>query len=75
MFDLGQPLHTFDYDKLKEEVNFLEGMIDYLLLSDRLSMPYSNLIFTKILCMDFINRLMDLFPVQKILIYIDVDAL
>ena len=31
--------------KLKEEVKFLEGMISNLLLSDRLSMPYSKLDF------------------------------
>jgi len=52
-------------DKLKEEVVFLEGMIDNLLLSDRLSMPYSKLEFTTVSCKDFIRQAVDLFPLQK----------
>ena len=57
-------------DKLREEVNFLEGMIDNLLLSDRLSMPYSNLDLKHILCEDFINQLIELFPSKKNIIKI-----
>ncbi len=51
--------------KLREEVNFLEGMIDNLLLSDRLSMPYSTLEMSKIQTSNIINKIMDLFPSMK----------
>ncbi len=51
--------------KLRQEVNFLEGMIDNLLLSDRLSMPYSKLEFKKIKIIDFIPKVLNLFPIKK----------
>tara|TARA_Y100000588_G_C14279296_1_gene936077 strand:+ start:7278 stop:8633 length:1356 start_codon:yes stop_codon:yes gene_type:complete len=52
-------------NKLREEVSFLEGMIDNLLLSDRLSMPYSNLNLQPILCKNFIKQIIELFPSKK----------
>ena len=51
--------------KLRQEVNFLEGMIDNLLLSDRLSMPYSKLEFKKINIADLIPKILNLFPIKK----------
>ena len=51
--------------KLREEVNFLESMIDNLLLSDRLSMPYSTLNLKKIKTSEIINKIMNLFPSMK----------
>ncbi len=40
-------------------------MIDNLLLSDRLSMPYSKLEFKKIKIIDFIPKVLNLFPIKK----------
>ena len=51
--------------KLREEINFLESMIDNLLLSDRLSMPYSTLDLHKIPISEIINKIMNLFPSMK----------
>ena len=51
--------------KLRQEVNFLEGMIDNLLLSDRLSMPYSKLEFKKIKITDLVSKVLELFPIKK----------
>ena len=51
--------------KLREEVNFLEGMIDNLLLSDRLSMPYSTLELNKIKTSKIVKKIIDLFPSMK----------
>ena len=48
--------------KLREEVNFLEKMIDNLLLSDRLSMPYSKLDLQNIKVSEIIKKILNLFP-------------
>lgn len=48
--------------KLKEEVKFLEGMISNLLLSDRLSMPYSKLDLQQFSTQKIIGKVMDMFP-------------
>jgi signal transduction histidine kinase len=48
--------------KLKEEVKFLEGMISNLLLSDRLSMPYSKLDLQNFSTQDIIDKVMGMFP-------------
>ena len=57
--------------KLKEEVKFLEGMISNLLLSDRLSMPYSKLDLQKFSTQDIINRVMDMFSTNSNRVRID----
>ena len=46
------PKHK-NIDKLIEEINFLEGLISNLLLSDRLSLPYSKLDLKKYSTQDF----------------------
>tara|TARA_B100001123_G_C15240983_1_gene999099 strand:- start:269 stop:1456 length:1188 start_codon:yes stop_codon:yes gene_type:complete len=51
--------------KLKEEVEFLEGMIENLLLSDRLSLPYSKLDLQKFSTKDIIAKVMDMFPSNR----------
>ena len=51
--------------KLREEINFLEGMIDNLLLSDKLSEPYSQLELIKIQTSELIEEIMNLFPSMK----------
>jgi len=48
--------------KLREEIRFLESMIDNLLLSDRLSMPYSSLHLEKIKTNEIIKKITVLFP-------------
>jgi len=48
--------------KLKEEVEFLEGMIGNLLLSDRLSLPYSKLDLKKFSTQEILGKVMDMFP-------------
>ena len=48
--------------KLKEEVEFLEGMIGNLLLSDRLSLPYSKLNLQKFRTQEVLGKVMDMFP-------------
>jgi len=48
--------------KLREEVNFLENMIENLLLSDRLSMPYKTLDFKKTNTNKIVKKIMNLFP-------------
>ena len=55
------PQHK-NLDKLKEEIEFLEGMISNLLLSDRLSLPYSKLELEKYTTMEIINKVMEMFP-------------
>ena len=57
--------------KLKEEVKFLEGMISNLLLSDRLSMPYSKLDLQKFSLQDIIGKVMTMFPTNRDRIKID----
>ncbi len=51
--------------KLKEEVEFLEGMIANLLLSDRLSMPYSKLDLQKFSTQEILGKVMDMFPSNR----------
>jgi len=57
--------------KLKEEVKFLEGMISNLLLSDRLSMPYSKLDLQKFSTQDIIDKVMNMFPLNRHRVKID----
>jgi signal transduction histidine kinase len=64
------PQHK-NLDKLKEEVEFLEGMINNLLLSDRLSLPYSKLELEKFSTHEIVNKVMDMFPVKRKRIKID----
>jgi len=52
-------------DKLKEEIDFLEVMISNLLLSDRLSLPYSKLDMKNYNTEDIINKVVDMFPSKK----------
>ena len=58
------PKHK-NIDKLKEEINFLEGLISNLLLSDRLSLPYSKLDLKKYSTQDIVNKVIDMFPLKK----------
>ena len=58
-------------DKLKEEIEFLEGMINNLLLSDRLSWPYSKLELEKYSTHEIVNKVMEMFPVKRQRIKID----
>ena len=51
--------------KLREEVRFLEGLIGNLLLSDRLSMPYSKLRMKKFSTNDIVNKVLNMFPSDK----------
>ena len=51
--------------KLKEEVEFLEGMISNLLLSDRLSMPYSKLNLEKFNTREIIEKVINMFPTNR----------
>ncbi len=57
--------------KLKEEVEFLEGMIGNLLFSDRLSLPYSKLDLQKFSTQDIISKVMDMFPTNRYRVKID----
>jgi len=57
--------------KLKEEVEFLEGMIGNLLFSDRLSLPYSKLDLQKFSTQDIIGKVMDMFPTNRDRVKID----
>ena len=59
--------------KLKEEVEFLEGMIDNLLFSDRLSLPYSKLDLQKFSTQDIIGKVMDMFPTNRVRVKIEND--
>ncbi len=56
--------------KLKEEIGFLEGMIGNLLLSDRLSMPYSKLNMEVFTTEEILSKVLDMFPTtrEKILV-------
>ena len=51
--------------KLRREINLLEAMIDNLLLSDRLSMPYSKLDLKKIKLSEILFKALKLFPLHK----------
>ena len=51
--------------KLKEEVEFLEGMIGNLLFSDRLSLPYSKLDLKKFSTQEILGKVMDMFPSNR----------
>ena len=48
--------------KLRQEINLLEGMISNLLLSDRLSMPYSKLNIKEIKISEILSKVIKLFP-------------
>ena len=48
--------------KLKEEIVLLEGMISNLLLSDKLSTPYTNLQLSKISMPRLIDKVKEMFP-------------
>jgi signal transduction histidine kinase len=52
-------------DKLKNEVEFLEGMIANLLLSDRLSLPYSKLDLQNFTTQEIIDKVLTMFPKYK----------
>ena len=51
--------------KLREEINFLENMLNNLLLSDRLSMPYSTLKLEYVLISEIVEKILDMFPKMK----------
>ena len=51
--------------KLRREINLLEAMIDNLLLSDRLSMPYSKLDLKKIKLSEILFKALKLFPLHE----------
>ena len=59
--------------KLKEEVEFLEGMIGNLLFSDRLSLPYSKLDLQKFSTQNIIGKVLDMFPTNRDRVKIDND--
>ena len=59
--------------KLKEEVEFLEGMIGNLLLSDRLSRPYSKLDLQKFSTQDIVGKVMEMFPTKRYRVNINND--
>ena len=48
--------------KMKNEIDFLEGMIANLLLSDRLSLPYSKLDLQTFETDEIIKQVLDMFP-------------
>mgnify|MGYP001321169208 CR=1 FL=1 len=51
--------------KMKNEIDFLEGMIANLLLSDRLSLPYSKLDLQTFETDEIIKQVLDMFPNHK----------
>jgi len=51
--------------KLKEEIEFLEGLINNLLMSDRLSIPYSKLELKKFTTSEIIEKVMQMFPLNR----------
>ena len=57
------PKHK-NIEKLKEEIDFLEGMINNLLLSDRLSLPYSKLDLGEYTTREIINKVVEMFPTK-----------
>jgi len=59
--------------KLKEELEFLEGMIGNLLFSDRLSLPYSKLDLQKYSTQDIIGKVTEMFPTNCDRVKIDND--
>ena len=52
-------------EKLINEINFLEGMISNLLLSDRLSLPYSKLELKQFITSEIVDKVVDMFPSEK----------
>ena len=52
-------------EKLKNEIDFLEGMIANLLLSDRLSLPYSKLDLQHFKTNEIIKKVVDMFPKHR----------
>ena len=48
--------------KSKEEIDLMEDMINNLLLSDRLSLPYSKLDFKKYTTREIVNKVLEMFP-------------
>ena len=58
-------------NRLIEEINFLEGMINNLLLSDRLSLPYSKLDLKAFTTTQIINKVLDMFPKKKDIINVN----
>jgi len=64
------PKHR-NIEKLKQEIDFLEGMISNLLLSDRLSLPYSKLDLEKHTTHEILNKVIDMFPTKCKRIKID----
>ena len=50
--------------KLVDEVVFLEGMISNLLYSDKLSLPYTNMLVDSVKTKNFITKVMDLINVD-----------
>ena len=57
--------------KLKVEIEFLEGMISNLLLSDRLSLPYSKLEIEKYTTREIVSKTMDMFALKHQRIKVD----
>jgi len=51
--------------KLKEEVSFLESIIENLLLSDRLSLPYSKLDLNKFRTDEIVRKVIEMFPINR----------
>jgi len=51
--------------KLREEVNFLESMIENMLLSDRLSMPYKILDLNMTKTSEIVEKIMSIFPYMR----------
>ena len=58
-------------NRLIEEINFLEGMISNLLLSDRLSLPYSKLDLKAFTTTQIINKVLEMFPKKKDIINVN----
>ena len=52
-------------DRLADEIKFLKGMVTNLLMSDRLSGPYTNLELSTINFEDLLNKTISMFPESK----------
>ena len=52
-------------DRLANEIKFLKGMVTNLLMSDRLSGPYTNLELSTINFEDLLNKTISMFPESK----------
>ncbi len=50
--------------KLKGEIEYLEGMISNLLLSDRLSLPYSKMDLEQYTTREIVSKVIDMFPLK-----------